>query len=132
MTSQNTIRKNERLTSTLNTSIQSGKCTILSRVTMPTSKRHPNAHRHTMQCNQNTISYNTCALKRLSTTASILPSRPPPLLPLRTIKLLLPQLPVNLVVRLTHPLPKLVPTLRPHPTLHHKLLEILGTHPARI
>lgn len=67
-----------------------------------------------------------------SITASILPPRPPPLLPLPAIKLLLSQLPINLIMRLTHPFPKLVSTLRPHLILRHPDLEIGRADPAWI
>ncbi|PQE26472.1 uroporphyrinogen-III synthase protein [Rutstroemia sp. NJR-2017a BBW] len=44
----------------------------------------------------------------LSITPTVLPPSPPPLLPLSTIKLPLPQLPIDIIVRLTHPLAKLI------------------------
>ena len=85
---------------------------------------HPNAphHTHTTQNPKSLI------------TSPILPPRPPPLLPPPTIKFLLPQLPINLIMRLTHPL------AQPLPPLHswlvsppaHPLLEILRADPAGI
>lgn len=51
--------------------------------------------------------------KAQSITPPIPPSRPPPLLPPPTIKPPLPQLHIDRIVRLTHPLPKLC--ARTHP-----------------
>lgn len=71
-----------------------------------------------------------------SITPTILPPRPPPLLPKPTIKLLLPQLPVNLIMRLTHPPPKLLPPtqlrLIPPTRVRHPRPEIVRAHPARV
>ena len=65
-------------------------------------------------------------------TPPILPSRPPPLLPLIAIKLILPQLPIDFIMRLTHPLPKRISALCSDFILAHEILEILCTHPARV
>jgi hypothetical protein len=65
-------------------------------------------------------------------TPPILPPRPPPLLPLPTIKLLLPQLNINRIMRLAHPLPKLAATAHARCIDLHPLLEVLGAHPARV
>ncbi|KAB8293315.1 hypothetical protein EYC80_007641 [Monilinia laxa] len=66
------------------------------------------------------------------TTPPILPARPPPLLPLPTIKLLLAQLPIHLVMRLTHPPPKFIPTLGPYLIFSHVGLEVFGADPAGV
>lgn len=69
-------------------------------------------------------------------TPSIPPAIPPPLLPKRTIKLLLPQLNIHRVMRPTHPPSK--PLLRLQCLLHiaalffHPRLEILRAHPAGV
>ncbi len=70
----------------------------------------------------------------LYTLPTPLPPRPPPLLPPPTLKLLLPQLPINLIMRLTHPPAQLPPPPhpRPIPLLRHPLLEILGAGPAGV
>ena len=65
-------------------------------------------------------------------TPPILPPRPPPLLPLRAIKLLLSKLLINIIMRLAHPLSKLLSALRPYFILRHPVLEILGADPTRI
>ena len=65
-------------------------------------------------------------------TPPILPPRPPPLLPLPTIKLLLPQLDINRIMRLAHPLPKLAATANARCIDLHPVLEVLGAHPARV
>lgn len=64
----------------------------------------------------------------------ILPPSPPPLLPSPTVKLLLPQLDIDRIVRLTHPLSKLVSTRHPRriPPFVHPAPEIVRAHPARI
>jgi len=69
-------------------------------------------------------------LLNLEITPPILPPRPPPLLPLLTIKLLLPQLLIHSIMRLAHPLPKLVPRTDSRCVLLHPLLEVFGAHPA--
>ena len=68
-----------------------------------------------------------------STTPSIFPARPPPLLPLVTIKALLPQLHINSIMRLTHPPPKLISIAHPRliPVLHPRP-EIVRARPARV
>lgn len=74
--------------------------------------------------------------KTNSITPPILPPRPPPLLPKPTIKLRLPQLPINLIMRLTHPPSKLLPPAKLGlviPTrVRHPALEIIRAYPARI
>lgn len=71
-----------------------------------------------------------------SFTPTILPPSSPPLLPKPTIKLLLPKLPINLIMRLAHPPPKLLPTLQfgliPSTRMRHPCLEIIRTYPARV
>ncbi|PBP26003.1 uroporphyrinogen-III synthase HemD, partial [Diplocarpon rosae] len=65
-------------------------------------------------------------------TASILPPCPPSLFPLRTVELFFSKFLVNVIVRLAHPLPKLLSAFRPDLVLRHPHLEILSTYPARI
>ena len=71
-------------------------------------------------------------LATLSIATSILPARSPPLLPLPTIKLLLSQFPINLIMRLTHPSSQTLPAF--HPWLislpAHPLSEIVRAYPA--
>lgn len=71
-----------------------------------------------------------------SITPPIFPPSPPPLLPQIAIELLLPQLLIDRIMRLTHPMAKLratretrlvAPTRLPHP-----IPEILGADPARV
>lgn len=76
-------------------------------------------------------------IMHFSTTSSritppVLPPRPPPLLPLPTIKLLLPQLDINRIMCLAHPLPKLAATANARCIDLHPVLEVLGAHPARV
>lgn len=77
-------------------------------------------------------SYTVLYTKISRITPSILPTRPPPLLPLPTIKLLLPQLHINRIMRLAHPLPKLAATADARGINFHPFLKILGAHPARV
>ncbi len=62
----------------------------------------------------------------------ILPACSPSLLPFRTVELVLAKVPIDRIMRLTHPLTKLVSTLHPDLILHHKGLEVLPTDPTRI
>lgn len=71
-------------------------------------------------------------LQTPSTTPPILPPCPPPLLPLTTIKHLLPQLPIHLVMRLAQPAAKLIPAPRLDLLFPQIGLEILGADPARV
>jgi hypothetical protein len=70
----------------------------------------------------------------LSVTPPISPPIPPPLLPRATIKLRLAQLPVNLIVRPTHPQPELLTPAHSRLILRpaHPILEVLRANPARI
>lgn len=72
--------------------------------------------------------------RRVLITTPILPTRPPPLLPKSAIKLLLAQLPIDLIMRLAHPIPKIVPPpqSRPISLLRHPRLEVLCARPARV
>jgi hypothetical protein len=63
---------------------------------------------------------------------AVLPASSPPLFPLRAVELFLPKFPVDIVMRLTHPLPKFLPAFRPDFILDHEFLEVLGTDPTRI
>ena len=69
-----------------------------------------------------------------SIASSVLPPCPPSLLPPRTLKLLLAQLPIDLIMRLAHPPPQPRPSFNPRlvPPFPHPLLEILCACPARI
>ena len=71
-----------------------------------------------------------------SITPPILPPSPPPLLPKPTIKLLLPQLPIHLIMRLTHPRPEILPPTQPRlippRRLRHPRPEVIRAHPARV
>lgn len=80
------------------------------------------------QCIHSHISYTTSTLFVAShlSTSTILPSCPPPLLPLITIKRLLPQLHIHIVMRLAHPPPKLIPTPHPYLLPLHILLKVLA------
>lgn len=62
------------------------------------------------------------------------PLRPPPLPHLAAIKLLLPQFPIDLIVRLTHPPPQPLPPFGPGliPRPPHPVPEILRAMPARV
>lgn len=74
--------------------------------------------------------------KYKSITPPILPPSPPPLLPKPTIKFLLPQLPIHLIMRLTHPRPEIRPPPQPRlitsTRLRHPVPEIIRTHPAGV
>lgn len=74
------------------------------------------------------------SVPRTLITSPIPPPRPPSLLPPPTIKLLLPQLPINLVVRLAHPPPQPLPPFHPRlvPLFLNPGLEVLGADPAGI
>jgi hypothetical protein len=69
-----------------------------------------------------------------SITSPILPPRPPPLLPLSTLKHILSQFPINLIMRLTHPPPEHISPLQARliPLRLHPRLEIVGADPARV
>lgn len=68
-----------------------------------------------------------------SIATTILPSRPPPLLPFVTIKALLAQLHIDRIMRLTHPPPKLVSIADPRLiALFHPYPEIVCAYPARV
>ena len=64
--------------------------------------------------------------------ASIFPASSPSLLPFGTIKLLLPELLVYLVMGFAHPLSKFVSALGPDLALGYVLLKVFRTHPARV
>ncbi|PNP56445.1 hypothetical protein THARTR1_03141 [Trichoderma harzianum] len=64
--------------------------------------------------------------------SAILPPGPPALIPTRTVKLGLPQLPVDVVVSAAEPLRKLAPAVHLRLLPSHVALEILGAHPARV
>lgn len=64
--------------------------------------------------------------------SAVLPPRPPPLVHPRTVKLGLPQLPIDVVVRPAQPLRKLVPARHLRLLPRHVALEVLGAHPARV
>lgn len=71
-----------------------------------------------------------------SITPPIPPPRPPPLLPKPTIKLPLPQLPIHLIMRLTHPHPKFSPPAQPRlvasARLRHPRTEVVRAYPAGV
>lgn len=69
-----------------------------------------------------------------SITPPIPPPTPPPLLPPPALKLPLPQLPIDLVMRLAHPPAQRLPPLHPRPVAPrpHPRLEILRARPARV
>ena len=94
-------------------------------------------HTHKIQ-SISTPSYTSLNIPRInqSITPPILPPSPPPLLPKPTIKLLLPQLPIHLIMRLTHPRPEILPApqprLIPSRRLGHPRPEVIRAHPAGI
>lgn len=71
-----------------------------------------------------------------SVAPPILPPSPPPFFPEPTIKLLLAEFPIDLIMRLTHPRSKVRPSAEPRlvaPTgIRHPLPEILRAPPTRI
>lgn len=71
-----------------------------------------------------------------SIASPILPPGPPPLLPEAAVKLLLPQLAIDGVVRLAHPVAELgaagEPRLVAPSRLVHPRAEIVRAHPARV
>ena len=71
-----------------------------------------------------------------SITPPILPTRTPPLLPKPTIKLLLPQFPIHLVMRPTHPIPEFLTSTQPRlirpAWLRHPIPEVIRAYPAWI
>lgn len=67
-----------------------------------------------------------------SIAAAILPPSPPALIPLRTVKLGLPQLPVDVVVSPAQPLRKLVSAVHLRLLPRHVALEVLSAYPARV
>lgn len=68
----------------------------------------------------------------LEIAAAVLPSRPPPFLPLRAIELVFPELAIHFVMRLAHPAAKAFSSLRSRRILglRDPLLEIAGAGPA--
>lgn len=68
----------------------------------------------------------------LSHSITPLPTRNPPLLPFRTIKHTLPELPIDLIMRLAKPASKLLPALRSNLLPLHITLEILRADPAGV
>ena len=94
-------------------------------------------HKHKNTINIYTIMYSTLHyIYPESITPPILPPSPPSLLPKPTIKLLLPQLPIHLIMRLAHPRPEILPPTQPRliPTrrLSHPRPEVIRAHPARV
>lgn len=67
-----------------------------------------------------------------SVASAILPPSPPALIPLRTVKLRLPQLPVDIVVSPAQPLRKLVSAVHLRLLPRHVALEVLSAYPARV
>ena len=68
-----------------------------------------------------------------SITSPIFPARPPPLFPLIAIETALAQLDINRIMRLAHPLAKLVSAADPRlVAVFHPRPEIVGAHPARV
>jgi hypothetical protein len=65
---------------------------------------------------------------------SILPPIPPPLLPLRTVKLGLSQLHIHRIMRPAHPKPKHILAFHPRriARLRHPISKVVGAHPARV
>lgn len=71
--------------------------------------------------------------ERCSITPSILPARPPPLFPLIAIETALTQLDINRIMRLAHPLAKLVSAADPRViAVFHPRPEIVRAHPTRV
>lgn len=67
-----------------------------------------------------------------STATSILPPGPPPLFPFRTVKGWLPQLLINLIVRVAQPVPEFVPAAGSNLLLFDVVLEVISAYPARV
>jgi len=67
-------------------------------------------------------------------TMSIFPSIPPPLLPIRTVKLGLSQLHIYRIMRPAHPEPKHILAFHPRriARLRHPVPKVVGAHPARV
>ena len=65
---------------------------------------------------------------------SILPPIPPSLLPLRTVKLGLPQLHIHRIMRPAHPKPKHILAFHPRriARLRHPVPKVVGAHRARV
>lgn len=76
------------------------------------------------------IIYTSIALVTSRITPPILPACPPPLLPLRTVKALLPQLLIHRIVRLAHPRAELIPIANSWRILRHPFLEVFRADPA--
>jgi len=67
-----------------------------------------------------------------SVASSVLPPSPPPLFPLGAVEDGLAQFPVDVVVRLAHPVAELSPAVRLDGALCEVCLEVLGTNPAGV
>lgn len=73
------------------------------------------------------------ATQNLLITPTILPTSAPSFLPFITIETALAQLDINRIMRLTHPLAKLIPVADPRLiAILHPRPEIVGAHPARV